>query len=129
LFVGRPVVVTGRFKGEFPPAIRVTGQAGGETTALPVTFAAREQTASHAGLPSVWARMKLAQLADQSLLEPRDDWQRQTKQVALDFNLMSAFTAFVAVDSTTRTKGVHGTTVPVAVPVPTGVKYKTTVQE
>jgi Ca-activated chloride channel family protein len=127
LFVGRPVVVTGRFKGEIPPAIRVTGQAEGATTSLPVTLAG--PTASHAGLPSVWARMKLAQLAEQSLQEPRGDWQRQTKQVALDFNLMSTFTAFVAVDSATRTKGGHGTTVPVAVPVPAGVKYKTAVQE
>jgi Ca-activated chloride channel homolog len=129
LFVGRPVVVTGRFKGEFPKAIRVTGQAGGEATALPVTIAAREQTVSHAGLPGVWARMKLAQLADLLLQEARGDWQRQVKQVALDFNLMSAFTAFVAVDSATRTKGGPGTTVPVAVPVPEGVNHKTTVQE
>ena len=73
--------------------------------------------------------MKLAQLGERALLEPRGDWHRQTKLVALDFNLMSAFTAFVAVDSTTRTKGGHGTTVPVAVPVPAGVKYKTTVEE
>jgi Ca-activated chloride channel family protein len=129
LFVGRPVVVTGRFKGEFPQSILVTGQSGGEITALPVTVATRERTASHAGLPSVWARMKLAQLAEQSLQEPRGDWQRQVRQVALDFNLMSAFTAFVAVDSATRTRGGHGTTVPVAVPVPAGVKYKTAVGE
>jgi Ca-activated chloride channel family protein len=73
--------------------------------------------------------MKLAQLADQLLPEPRGDWQQQVKQVALDFNLMSAFTAFVAVDSATRTKAGQGTTVPVAVPVPEGVNHKTTVQE
>jgi Ca-activated chloride channel family protein len=42
---------------------------------------------------------------------------------------MSAFTAFVAVDSTRRTEGAEGTTVPVAVPVPEGVKYHTTVPE
>jgi len=129
LFVGRPVIVTGRFKGEPPATIRVIGSAGEQPVSLPVAFAARQQTASHAGLPSVWARMKLAKLADQQLLEPRGDWQRQTRQVALDFNLMSAFTAFVAVDSATRTKGGHGTTVPVAVPVPEGVNYRTTVSE
>jgi Ca-activated chloride channel family protein len=53
----------------------------------------------------------------------------QIKQVALDYGLMSPFTAFVAVDSTRRTYGSAGTTVPVAVPVPDGVKYKTTVEE
>jgi len=54
---------------------------------------------------------------------------RHIKQVALDYDLMSAFTSFVAVDSLTQTRGGPGTTVPVAVPVPQGVNYKTTVQE
>jgi hypothetical protein len=42
--------------------------------------------------------------------------------------LMSAFTAFVAVDSARRTEGTAAGTVPVAVPVPEGVNYDTTVQ-
>jgi Ca-activated chloride channel family protein len=42
--------------------------------------------------------------------------------------LVSAFTAFIAVDSLTRTEGDHGTTVPVAVPVPEGTRYETTVK-
>jgi hypothetical protein len=42
---------------------------------------------------------------------------------------MSAFTAFVAVDSTRKTAGSEGTTVPAAVPVPDGVNYDTTVKE
>ena len=53
----------------------------------------------------------------------------QVKQVALDYNLMSAHTAFVAVDSKTRTAGDHGTTVHVPVPVPEGVRYDTTVSD
>lgn len=42
---------------------------------------------------------------------------------------MSAYTAFVAVDSTRRTEGDHGTEVAVPVPVPEGVRYETTVTE
>jgi Ca-activated chloride channel family protein len=53
----------------------------------------------------------------------------QIRQLALDYNLMSAYTSFVAVDSTHRTAGSRGTTVPVAVPVPEGVRYETTVDE
>jgi Ca-activated chloride channel family protein len=51
----------------------------------------------------------------------------QIKEIALNYNLLSAFTAFVAVDSSQRTKGKTGTTVSQAVPVPKGVKYSTTV--
>lgn len=42
---------------------------------------------------------------------------------------MSAYTAFVAVDSTRQTAGDHGVTVAVPVPVPDGVRYDTTVQD
>jgi hypothetical protein len=40
---------------------------------------------------------------------------------------MSEYTAFVAVDASERTAGQHGTTVYQAVPVPSGVRYDTTV--
>jgi Ca-activated chloride channel family protein len=39
------------------------------------------------------------------------------------------YTAFVAVDSTRLTAGMHGVTVAVPVPVPEGVRYETTVGE
>ena len=51
------------------------------------------------------------------------------RQLALDYQLMSAYTAFVAVDARERTAGRLGTTVPVPVPVPEGVRYDTTVEE
>ena len=38
-------------------------------------------------------------------------------------------TSFVAVDSSHRTDGSHGVTVHLAVPVPQGVRYDTTVRE
>ena len=79
-------------------------------------------------LPLVWARMKIADLADRSTYEPTD-LEPQIRQVALDYGLMSAYTAFIAVDSLTRTQGDHGTTVSVPVPVPAGVRYETTVTE
>jgi Ca-activated chloride channel family protein len=128
LFVGRPVILTGRFAGNADTTIRVNGKVGDQPmqVAIPATLTA---AATHKGLPSIWARMKIAALADQSTYQPDADLPVQIKQVALDYSLMSAFTAFVAVDSTRRTEGSEGTTVPVAVPVPDGVKYNTTVPE
>ena len=128
LFVGRPVIVTGRFKGDGTTKARITGKVGGETheVVLPVDL---DGSARHAGLPSVWARMKIADLYDQATYDPNPDLRGDIKQVALEYGLMSAYTAFVAVDSASRTAGEHGTTVHVPVPVPEGVRYETTVQE
>jgi Ca-activated chloride channel family protein len=131
LFVGRPVVLTGRFTGTGKTVVRVRGKVGGKARelAVPVDLDGAE---SHAALAQVWARMRIADLEDRatwSAAPEQRELAHEIKKVALEFGLMSEFTAFVAVDSATRTAGAHGTTVPVAVPVPEGVKYETTVQE
>lgn len=128
LFVGRPVILTGRFSGSGTAKIRVHGKAGVQPVTVEIPPRLNDTAARHRGLPSVWARMKIADLADRSTYEAQAELSDEIKQVALDYGLMSAFTAFVAVDSTRRTEGEEGTTVPVAVPVPEGVKYETTVQ-
>ena len=57
------------------------------------------------------------------------DIEQEVKTTAMEYGLMSAFTAFIAVDSSAQTAGTHGTTVAVPVPMPEGVKYETTVKE
>ncbi|HEY9171357.1 MAG TPA: VIT domain-containing protein [Verrucomicrobiae bacterium] len=129
LFVGRPVTLAGRFSGPGDAPIRVRGKAAGEVVEFTVPANSGEATRSRTGLPNLWARMKIADLAAESIYAPNAELPSQIKQVALDYGLLSAFTAFVAVDATRRTEGAEGTTVPVAVPVPEGVKYQTTVPE
>ena len=126
VFVGRPVVLTGRFKSGDLGKVRLSGEAGGKRAEWSVSANNAEQ---HRGLSSVWARMKIADLSDRALLDRGGELAGEIKQTALDFGLMSEFTAFVAVDSSRVTAGYEGTTVPVAVPVPDGVKYETTVPE
>src|SRR5262249_45628246 len=66
LFVGRPITIVGRFSGGDPSTIRFTGIANGERSEIPQANSA-ESEATHSGLPSIWARMKIADLADQSI--------------------------------------------------------------
>lgn len=129
LFVGRPVVLAGRFTGSQEAAIRVTGCVAGQPVQIAVPAPGAGGDSGHPGLSSIWARMKIADLSEQSIYRPDAELPEAIKRVALDYNLISAFTAFVAVDSSRRTEGAEGTTVPVAVPVPEGVNYKTTVGE
>lgn len=129
LFVGRPVILTGRFQGDSGAPVHVSGKAAGESLQFSIPASPDDTNVSHRALPSIWARMKISDLAAQSIYEPNATVPEQIKQVALGYGLMSAFTAFVAVDSTRQTEGAEGTTVPVAVPVPEGVKYDTTVPE
>ena len=128
LFVGRPVVITGRYEGAGPATVRIAGRAGGQprSIAVPVDTGSDPQRPA---LASVWARMKIADLEDRATVAGGTEATPQITQVALAYGLMSAYTAFVAVDSSHVTAGDHGTTVVVPVPVPDGVRYDTTVPE
>ncbi len=130
LFVGRPVVITGKFTGNADAKpIHIRGRVGNEVQDIQVPVRIEDANSSPRALPAVWARMKIADLADETAMSPNQDVTGQVKQVALEYGLMSAFTSFVAVDSLTHTQGAYGTTVGVPVPVPEGVRYDTTVQE
>jgi Ca-activated chloride channel family protein len=132
LFSGRPIVLTGRFAGDSDTAVRVSGRAAHLPVSVTVPANLARASSDHTAVPSVWARAKIADLSDESIRHsgtPDAELPERIKRVALDYSLMSAFTAFVAVDSTQRTEGAEGVTVPVAVPVPQGVRYDTTVKE
>ena len=127
LIVGRPVVVTGRFTAE-PSSIRVHGRQGMQPASFTVDMDAVDATKQHQGIASVWARYKIMDLMTQYSRTPDQsiELRKQVLQTALEYNLMSTFTAFVAVDSMSKTEGEFGTTVAVPVNVPEGVRYGTT---
>jgi Ca-activated chloride channel family protein len=126
LFVGRPVILTGRYTGALPAEISVTGRAGSEP--MTFTLSTKDAVEENPAIATVWARTKIADLHDEAIIEGRDV-AADVKQTALTYGLMSEYTNFIAVDSSQRTEGAHGTTVAVPVPVPDGVRYETTVQE
>jgi len=138
LYVGRPVIVTGRFSGGGSNGtITLRGRASSTATLAStrddlteIRVAADLSVAeSRPALAAIWARHKIAELSDRSCYQASGDLVGDIRRVALDYNLLSQFTAFVAVDALSRTAGATGTTVTVPVPVPEGVKYETTVTE
>ncbi|MCB9852318.1 MAG: VWA domain-containing protein [Phycisphaerales bacterium] len=127
LFVGRPVILSGRFDGGVANRIRITGDVGGHDQQLVVD--ASSSAGAHEGLAAIWARTKIADLVDRGMYEIDRNISGEVRSLALNYNLMSQFTAFVAVDSLSKTAGAHGTTIRVPVAMPDGVKYETTVTE
>ncbi len=128
LIVGRPVVVTGRYTGN-PSTVTVNGRTGMQPVSFSVATNTSDASTPHKGIAAVWARLKIADLMTQTTRQPEraSEVQKLVTQTAIDYCLMSSYTAFVAVDSMTKTEGEFGTTVAVPVPVPEGVRYDTTV--
>ena len=126
LFVGRPVILTGRFQGE-PDDIGLAGTAAGERVGVRLEHDG--DAPGHEFLPNLWARLRIADLNDRLAVNPEASAALgvQIRETALAYQLMSDYTAFVAVDAAEITEGGHGTTIYQAVPVPEGVRYDTTV--
>ena len=126
LFVGRPLVVTGKFSGD-PSTVRVLGSSGGERRTI--MAAGDEQADAGSSLAKVWARLRIADLANRLTWagDPYGELGDAIRNTALRYQLVSNYTSFVAVDSSQKTSGDHGVTVRQAVPVPDGVRYETTV--
>ncbi len=130
LFVGRPLTVIGRFDGNASTPVTIRGQAGGRPLELTVPVQPPPGAApEHAGLAHVWARRHLEALSDRQLASDDPTLAAQIRQTALDFGLLSAYTAFVAVDSLQPLEPAPLTTVAQPVPVPEGVSYDQTVPE
>ena len=129
LFVGRPVVITGRFNGNGNGAVRVRGKVAGEVQELALDLPTDDLAARHPGIPCVWARTRIADLADRMTHEGNANLPTEIRQVALEYGLMSAYTAFVAVDSLSNTGADPAVTKPVPVPMPDGVSFDATVKE
>jgi Ca-activated chloride channel family protein len=130
LYLGKPVVLYGRFRGAAPAKVQITGRAGDRPFETAVAVDAEDAGARHAALPAVWARTKITGLHD-ALFASGDSREisGEIRSLSLRYGLLSEFTAFVAVDSLTRTAGEFGTTVVQPVPVPNGVQYSTTVEK
>jgi Ca-activated chloride channel family protein len=125
LFVGRPVVVTGRYSGTTDGVV-VRGKAATSSVAYRL---AADAAAEGRAIRNLWARLKIEDLSrtETWTAAPRPEVAAAVRSTALEYGLMSAYTSFVAVDASERTAGERGTTVNQAVPVPVGVRYDTTV--
>ncbi|MBI5364997.1 MAG: VWA domain-containing protein [Planctomycetes bacterium] len=132
LVPGRAVVITGRVEdgeGFDGSGVVVRGRAGGRRRELVVGGRTLENGALADALSWLWARARIADLGWRARGAVSDDERRafakDIQRTALEHGLLSAYTAFIAVDSLSQTAGDHGYTVPVSAPVPAGMRYET----
>ncbi len=128
IFVGRSVVITGKYLGAAGD-VNVTGSVGDQVRTL--KLGSDPAAAELPFLAQIWARLRIADLSDRMTYErdPHNELENAIRQTALSYQLVSDYTSFVAVDASEITDGKFGVTVPQAVPVPAGVRYETTVNQ
>jgi len=99
LFAGQPIQLCGRYTGPAEGTIYINGRVGARQVTIPVQVKLPEKEERNKALGAIWARKRIDDLTNEMLSKPGDKaLEQQITDIALEFHLMSQYTAFVAVD-------------------------------
>ncbi len=123
VFAERPVLIFGKWRGPLSGRIKVAGLAGSGRHEEVIDVAAHRPARGNSALRYLWARHEIARLDDYNVFGQDPDLKSQVTQLGLKYNLLTAYTSFVAVDRIVRrdTAG-QLVTVEQALPLPEGVE-------
>ncbi len=102
VFARRPVVLAGRFRGAVGGTIRVSGRSGENDWHTAIDVAAAAKLNSPGLIGRLWARQRIAELADLQELKLDEARKAEVTQLGLRYNLLTKYTSFVAVDEVVR---------------------------
>jgi Ca-activated chloride channel family protein len=122
LFALRPLTLLGKYRGTPQGAIVVTGKTATGDFRREVKVEASQATPDNAALRFLWARERIHGLSDyQHFSRGKDEAKiKEITGLGLKYNLMTAYTSFVAVDKVKRADGTVET-VKIPLPLPEGV--------
>lgn len=121
VLAARPVVVTGKWRGEARGELVVTGVTGRGVFSQRFDLASAPLLPENRALPYLWARSRIATLSDYGLGEPSEDARGEILALGLRYSLLTPFTSFVAVSKLVTNTREPATDVRQPLPLPAGV--------
>ena len=120
LFASRPLVIFGKWRGKAGGSIgiRAMSTMGDYYEELPISES--DADAKLTALRYLWARERIARLADYAQTDLLAEVKPKIVELGLKYNLLTAYTSFVAVDKVVRNTG-GLQTVKQPLPLPKGV--------
>ncbi|HJV37779.1 MAG TPA: VIT and VWA domain-containing protein, partial [Geothrix sp.] len=116
----RPVICLGKWTGEAKGTVTLSGM----TAAGPwsQTFeVGKVKDRDHGALRQLWARQRIQVLSDYDQFGADEGRKAEVTRLGLAYNLLTAYTSFVAVDTQVRNANGTSTTVTQPLPLPEGV--------
>jgi Ca-activated chloride channel family protein len=117
----RPVIVFGKWRGKPRGHIEVRGTSGKGTYIKRIRVAQGKPLETNSALRYLWARHRIALLSDYNRLSPQDERVKEVTTLGLTYNLLTAYTSFVAIDAQVRLVDGKPVTVKQPLPLPQGV--------
>lgn len=117
----RPVIIFGKWRGRPQGNIHLKGIAGDGSFMKEVDVGKIKPLKTNSALRYLWARHRIAILSDYNKLRPQDERVMEVTNLGLTYNLLTAYTSFVAIDTQVRLKDGKAVTVKQPLPLPHGV--------
>lgn len=104
VFADRPVLIFGKYDNETNGSISLSGTYGNSEISETLNFSDyTTQASANEALPYLWARHKIKLISDYGIGLPEGESVRDAVlQLGLDYNLVTKYTSFVAVDYLVR---------------------------
>ena len=128
LFAAKPLVVSGRYHGPAKGTIRLRGKVAGRPYARNIAVNLPGAEPENDVLATLWARTRIDHLISQDWNglqsgNPKQEVKEEITRLGLEFQLMTQFTSFVAVEDRRVLEGGVPRVIQVPVEMPSGVSY------
>ena len=103
LYAQKPLLISGKWRGEASGKIKISGKTGVGNWSKELDLKDATVLNNSESLKYVWARRRLSALNDYYSLGRDDETKETIIETSLQYNLLSKFTSFLAVDEVVRT--------------------------
>jgi len=124
LFAGQPVFIHARYKKSGSGPVMLRGKLRGKPWKMAVKVELPERETGNSAMGPLWARARITELGRAMYGKEDADAREKIIQLALEHNLVTEYTSFVAVDQSTHSAGQAPLLVPVESELPEGTRYE-----
>ncbi len=125
LYADRPLLIYGKYKGKPSGKIMITGKTGEGNYSKSFEISTIKPVNENQALKYLWVRNRIMVLDDYGKV-PGDleGIKKEVLNLGLKYNLLTAYTSFIAIDSEVRNNTGKNVTVTQPLPLPEGVNNK-----
>jgi Ca-activated chloride channel family protein len=114
----RPVIIYGKYRGKAEGSLTVAGYAGKKKYRKSFDVSQVKADNKHKAIRYLWARKKIELLDDYGKYDPSTPVQQEVTALGLRYNLLTAYTSFVAIEEKKVNSEKDLTTVKQPLPLP-----------
>lgn len=105
VFAQRPILLVGKWRGNAKGEIVLKGFAGKKSKEIRIPVSNAVSDPRNAALKYIWARERIKMLSDYNSFGTDEKRDKAVTQLGLQYNLLTAFTSFIAIDEVIANDG------------------------